>query len=746
MRNRSSPPTTLMPRLVPSTAVFLAAALALPAPAGEVSVRGVEVGFGGAYKAGEWTPLTVDLAAGSASAEPLVIETVTTDPEGAAVVRRSVAQPTGRGGAPAVGTVFQSGRVGSDLTLRLRSKAGELLAETRYRTGSASLPPALPKGRTLWVTGGMTGTKDAPVVSLPVPDGIAAARLGDALPVDPVALSAADLLIIRGDLAPGPAEAEAIRQWVADGGHLVVSLGSHTQTFRAGPLAAWIPVELAGEFRLFDLTRIEAYSRSNRRPPRSRGVTAARLGEAAVTLLGDPTGESEPRLIVRSPHGFGRVTLFAFDLDAPPFANWEGLPAVLARALVEQQAAPPKTGRTDDAGVTDLSTQLLRAEESSFGIERPTTGRALLLLLAYAAIVGPLDYLLVHRLLRRPALTWVTLPLIVLGGAWWLDRAAVASGGTSSRVNQLDLVDLDAETGTLRGHTSLTLYSAASTRGDVTVRPDWRFEGPPAVPRLAWAAPPEETFGGTYREGAGGFFRPEYLFPQPADSARAERLPLLVAASRQLAATWRQDGAAGLIDARLVDRGRAMLEGPVVHRLPGTLTDFVVVFGDRIYVPRESEWHPGDPLDLGSSAFQRQDLDTFLTRAQTKQLKRKPTEGGETFIVTAGEYDPHATDLDAIVRMLTFHGVVGGRAYTGLTNVARPSDDLTPLLRSGRAVLVSGLDRPAMRVEAESGEAPPFSSSATTFVRIVLTPRRDSSAGPPSLAPTETTPEKPPAP
>jgi hypothetical protein len=710
-----------MSRLVGLTALVSAAALALPAGAAGVSIDGVEVGFGGAYRAGEWTPIAVR---GKGVPSSVVVETLTADADGTVVRRVSRAE---RGGA-GLRAVFQAGRLGSDLTVRLRGSDGVLLAEQRQRYRSPALPEAVPPGTPLWVAAGGLAAEGKAAVAFP--DGVAGAALAGELPGDRLAYAAADVLFVRGDLAPSTEQAEALRAWVAGGGHLAIALGRSTDEFRAGPLAKWVPIEVGETVQLLNLAGLEEYSRSKQSLPRRARVRAARLGKAAEVL------SPGAALIARSPYGFGRVTVFAFDLDALPFSTWSGLPDVLRRALLEEEEAS-RGSHVTAAGVTDLSTQLLRATEVVQGLGRQTTGDALLALLVYAAVVGPLDYFVVHRLLRRPALTWVTLPLIVAGAAWWLDRSAVAANGTASRFRQFDLVDVDAASGTLRGRTDVALYSAESTRADLAISPKpvaGASERAPAA-RLGWAAPAEATFGGTLREAAGGFFRSEYEVPIPVEEAAAARVPLLVWSGRHFEAEWQRGDAAGVVESHLVGRGRGRLEGQMVHRLPGPVKEYFVVYGDRVYLPREPEWHPGEAIRPASGVFLSQDLISFLTRRQTRRVDRKSGSGGDEFVVSETAYDPASTDLNAVVRTLTFYRAAGGRAYTGLTNLTLAADDLTPLLRMGRAVVVGELDASVAEATVTGGSGAAFEAGRrTTYVRLVL-PVEASEAAPADIAP-----------
>jgi hypothetical protein len=65
------------------------------------------------------------------------------------------------------------------------------------------------------------------------------------------------------------------------------------------------------------------------------------------------------------------------------------------------------------SGLTDLATQFLRTADEFESVERVSTWTVMGLMLLYLFIIGPIDYLVVHRILKRPRWTWVTFPLMV---------------------------------------------------------------------------------------------------------------------------------------------------------------------------------------------------------------------------------------------------------------------------------------------------------------------------------------------
>ncbi|MGC1276350.1 MAG: hypothetical protein WBC44_21825 [Planctomycetaceae bacterium] len=735
-----------MLRLVLSLIICPAALAAVPACAGDMTIDGVEVGFGGAYRVGEWTPLAVRVTSESDLPESVVLETVTADADGSAVHRTTEPLPLERDGSTAaVRTVFQSGRADSPLTIRLKATDGTVLAERRLLARSPQLPTALPKGAACWVIAGKfdEAASDVDESAPPWPADITSASLTGPLPTDALAYAAVNVLVIRGDVAVSPEQSEALRRWVAGGGHVAITLGRFTDAYRNGSLSGWVPIEVGEPVQLRDVSALENF-------PRRARVRVARLDGAAENL---PSGSDTP-LVALGPYGFGRVTLFAMDLDTPPFSGWTGLPDLIREGVVGDEVVKGQSRRIASPGMTDLATQLLRAEQSFPGLQRRSVGSALVLLVLIAAIVGPLDYVIVHHLLRRPALTWITLPLIVLATAWWLHRSAVASNGTASRFNELHVLDVDATTGTLRGRTTVTLYAADSTRVDLAVTPDgssdWGDGDGPAVPHLGWLAPPETTLGGRYREASGGLFQPEYRFLPAGEAAAASDVPMLIWGSRQFEATWQRSDASKLVEADLQTTVGGSIDGTIIHQLPGPLLNYLVAYGDRVFLAQPgAEWYPGEPIRPASSVFQRRDLDAFLTRKTTTQVERKPGEGGEDFVVSESVYDRASTDLADVMTMLTFHAAAGGRGYTGLTNTVLAADDLSSRLHYGRAIVLGQLESSAgeVAIAVENGKA--FEPARrTTFVRLVLPvtrPEPGTSSPLSPLAPTEETPpERPP--
>src|SRR5690606_1256610 len=85
-----------------------------------------------------------------------------------------------------------------------------------------------------------------------------------------------------------------------------------------------------------------------------------------------------------------------------------------------------------------------------------------LLVVVYILLIGPGDYFLVKKVLKRMEATWITFPLIVLifsGVAYYL---ANWMKGDEIRLNQVDIIDVDASSGFVRGTTYANVFSPAT--------------------------------------------------------------------------------------------------------------------------------------------------------------------------------------------------------------------------------------------------------------------------------------------
>ena len=104
----------------------------------------------------------------------------------------------------------------------------------------------------------------------------------------------------------------------------------------------------------------------------------------------------------------------------------------------------------------------------------------------------------------------------------------------------------------------------------------------------------------------------------------------------------------------------------------------------------------------------------------------------------ATRYSIESTDVDYILRAMTFFAAAGGRPYTHLANTYQGFIDMSGLLQRDRAVLVARLagsdggagDNPALPCDvqislARQGEVVPLRGKHTTLLRFVLPVKAD---------------------
>jgi hypothetical protein len=713
----------------------------------------IRVGLSSAFKVGRWTRLEV--SGRFAPSANLRLEVDAPDPDGSAVAYHSEPFAPGSGADAPIGLLFKMGRL--DGTLRVRVLDGERLVTSRaLRVGAdPDADVRTPFRQSVYLVGNVQAARDAgaPPLATGKPDitriaklltvsndsaaagggSTALAEVVDidsfaALPTRPDAYDAFDSVLLTERFDLDEPRSRALEQWVRGGGHLLIAIGRDADSFEKNShaLAAWLPVKVQGAVKLKDLSPVETFCRRSSRimganeEPLDAAKLSAPGGQESIPSLAGP-------LLCRVAYGLGRVTVFGLDLSAPPLANWNGAPDLAQRLfeVEESQAQRNQTvsNRLTQTGITELATQIDASLDDFPAVSRFTVWHVMGLLAALVLIVGPLDFLLVHKLLRRPELTWVTFPLLALAAAGSVLYWSAEAKGNRVMLNQLDVLDVDAGSGWSRAHSYSLIYSPDNRRFNVTAEADAprQAQAPTsaAAPlRLGWRGRPETTFGGMYRTGGVEISRPGYA--ESAGCQELEELPIAVWSTKSLEADW--SAQTGLVESQLESRGLGHLGGTLRHHFPEPIEDWIVAFGHQVFRPR-TDAQTERPLPLlpdvpwaPQSASQRE-LGGYLTGATQSYVE---TQSGhlEELRTEHADYDPLNRDPLDILRMLTFHGEAGGTLYTGLGNGALRQFDWSPLLDLNRAVLIGRIRKPLTHWKVDGQTVDPDQGS--TFVRILL--------------------------
>jgi hypothetical protein len=724
----------------------------------------IRVGLAGAFKVGRWTPLEV--VAQSAPTAGYRLEVDAPDPDGSAVTYRS--EPFSPGAAsgaesPRLELLFKMGRL--DGTLRVRVLDGDrtLTSKALRVSADAEAEVRAPFRQSIFLVANVQAARKSPATGksdvigrlLSAGNETASGPAGSAtrtwtevvdidsfaaLPTRADAYDSFDAVLLMGRFDLDAAHSRALEQWVRGGGHLVISVGPGGNDFAKGSpeLAAWLPVEIQGTVKLRDLSPIESYCRQSSRimGASDEALDAAKLhaagGQELIPSLAGP-------LLCRAALGLGRVTVFGLDLNTPQLANWSAAPDLAQRLFdvgeIQSRHTQIISNRLTQTGITELGTQLDASLDEFPSVSRITIWHVMGLLAALVLVVGPLDFLLVHRVLRRPELTWVTFPLLALVAAgctlYWSSDAK----GKQVLLNQLDVLDVDAGSGLVSNHSYSLIYSPDNRRYNVTAESDSsRLRVNPAggaalaksdvsksggaepgAPRIGWHGRPEATFGGMYRTGGVEISRPAYA--ASAGCRELEELPIAVWSTKNLEAEWSVQKP-GLVESQLESRGLGHLGGSLRHHFPEPIEDWIVAFGHQVFRPRLD---PPEPLLpevpwVPQSASQRE-LGGYLTGA-TQTVVESRIGKLEELRTEHADYDPLNRNPLDVLRMLTFHNEAGGALYTGLGNGALRQFDWSPLLDLNRAVLIGRIRRPLTRWKVDGEAVDPDQGFA--FVRILL--------------------------
>jgi hypothetical protein len=376
-----------------------------------------------------------------------------------------------------------------------------------------------------------------------------------------------------------PQRRKALAEWVRHGGKLIVSVGANRQI--AAEVLDKLPLPEADKMPLVNC-RIEGavtcpettylarwLTEGGRQVSTLRNVEFTRLipGEGVTVLVAEAVkpgdGAKDAPLVVESSAGLGRVWLTAFDIDRDAFTGWtDGQKAFWNRVQSEftpkapvrqnqpgqpmpQPGMPPGMGMAkggDETGEPpSLQAELQRSLENFEGVPVVNFGWVALFILIYIIIVGPLDYILLTRVFKRPELTWLTFPVIVISLSVLVYVVAYSMKGDDLRINKIDLVEYDLNSPQQTyGTTWFTLFSPRIQ--------NYTFSVEPSAP--AWAAPPPADTAAhavvvaalanpdlAERAGSSSLFRKPYAYAE--DAFGMERVPIPVWSTRTFQASWR---------------------------------------------------------------------------------------------------------------------------------------------------------------------------------------------------------------
>ncbi len=592
----------------------------------EVRIEPQDVGLGGLFRPGSWTPIRSELANRSMVDRQVRATWLLEDVDGDEVHARVPAVTLGAGDPPRSLWLYAAPRINTtedDIDWRLTltdNETAQLLAVLPMRP--EQFVPL--DERVIGIVGphaaGLdqyrsTRTQHEGQVLL---EGIDPRRLPDRW-YGMEMMQAMVWTTAGGDPRQEGVPEPAIREWVRRGGHLVISFGG------AGDLQpqAWQEAaflsDLWPEVELVESTRRERAPEwlgrgASRQQIPMRGLRPKPGSGVDVLLTGRIDGREEP-LAVTHAFGRGRVTVIGVDLGAEVLVD-AGLPegAALWRAVfgwlapvypVSEYDRKVQEGQfygAEERAVVDQGRFIASRIAMRDTVSPPLT-IAILLFLAYGFIAGPLSF----SMLRARGRTHLSWPVFVALVALF---AAVAWGGAvlmrpvEPRVAHISSLTIDLSTGHLHTRSWMSLFLPRHGPVEVVVDPYAPQDRQNLV--FSSAIVPDAALG--------SFVDPQSYALDSRDPGRIV-LPMR-ATARQLEVDYlgHVDDAGDFVrtwgaveaDVHVDEDGRPA--GTLVHRLPVELRDLVIVHsmaGPDAPVPQvwmkydeDWQWRPGEPLDL----------------------------------------------------------------------------------------------------------------------------------------------------
>jgi len=231
-------------------------------------------------------------------------------------------------------------------------------------------------------------------------------------------------------------------------------------------------------------------------------------------------------------------------------------------------------------------------------VRRLPVGALLWLLVAYLAVIGPLDRFWLKRL-RREMLTWITFPLYVAGFSALIYLIGYKLRAGQTEWNEMHVVDVtpigSGERADLRGRTYFSAYAPANAR--------YQVRGTEAYATLRG-----EYLRTSYRSGQVAS-RADIV--QVGNSFRGEIIVPVWTSQLYVGDWWRQDAPPVEVHLRGAEGD---WEVEVFNRTQKPVTDLRLVIGDQVFnLPQRVP--PGKSLKVKTGALRSQDLDALVTRS-----------------------------------------------------------------------------------------------------------------------------------
>ena len=515
---------------------------------------------------------------------------------------------------------------------------------------------------------------------------------------------------------------QAIDLWAKNGGSLIFCAGQNCEELlnNKNGIGRFLPGEFAGTGKMESSSRIEFYVKSN-------DQLLARDDEpVSVASITNPQGVVELQqgklpLVVRKPHGFGQIVFSAVDIDMSPVSDWPGQKNFLVKLLnqgenLNQSAGnDSRRGRVSHFGYKDLVGQMLVPLEQFSKVKFVTFTWIAALIILYILCIGPGDYFLLKKLFKKMEMTWITFTLMTLGFCGLAYAIANMTRPSEAQVNQIEIVDIDAESGVVRGNVWTNIFSPVSRECDVKTKEQNLLGIDTSEASVCWHGVPGDGIGGMQSNTTTNFLVEPYDCEIQQGRGDAEKqnmhsklvgMPFQVSSTKTLFTQW---SAEHDIDVRsrlrlIPQIGR--LQGQLTNPLDVELRNCRVLFENWAYV-MDQPLGAGESIDIEAD-FRERTASSYLTR------RIRDKEKGLN-----APWNPSESRIDRIADIMMFFNSAGGQVYTGLTHGYQGYLDMSNTLHLEKAILVGEIYDVCTELDVSGTEELDYDQKVT-FVRIVL--------------------------
>ena len=515
---------------------------------------------------------------------------------------------------------------------------------------------------------------------------------------------------------------QAIRQWIYQGGRMLLFAGQRGPELSQGNeiLGSLIPGKIDRVITNWNTSGIEKFGNAderlilNRQPGSSLSLITP--ADGVVVLRDTQNAQAEHALIVHSARGLGAVTFVAFDPDQEPFVSWDATTAILNRLVINSHFAERRNEsvgkgfKYTNAGFDDISGQLRSSLDGFDGVTPTRFMWVAGLLGMFILVIGPLDYYILRRF-KRLHYTWITFPVAILIFSLIAISMVSALRTSPAAMNQIEIVDIDGLTQTVRGSNYATAYSPTTAAYSFEMSKfsdSIRSENHQVL--ACWQGFPGAGLGGLGRASFQVLIDHQYEVDLTDGQIRS--IPVQHSGTRSLVARWSADSSLVVNSALVTEPASGALRGTLQNPFDFDLYEALILFDGRVY-PIGQVFTSNSEVDVYDLSADSQGIDNYFTRFQSGSLRQSYRVWRTT-----------DESRDRIVKQMMFNQEIGGERYTGLVNRYQSHLDLSHLLRLRRAILIGKAGEGRGMTEFVSGSEQdaggPMSSQVDRYYRVVL--------------------------